>query len=115
MEALGYVVQQHSERLSRPVKAYQRWLDRIPGYYKEHILNETGEASSLDTDPNRLAMMKHYRSLVPLSLEARKPIFLLSSADGAIGSHAYAAQDAGNDFRRLAGNILNKIELGDLF
>jgi chromosome partitioning protein len=115
MEALGYVVQQHSERLSRPVKVYQRWLDRIPGYYKEHILNGTGEASSLDTDPNRLAMMKHYRSLVPLSLEARKPIFLLSSADGAIGSHAYAAQDAGNDFRRLAGNILNKIELRDLF
>jgi cellulose biosynthesis protein BcsQ len=28
----GYIVQQHSVRLSRPVKAYDRWVNRMPGF-----------------------------------------------------------------------------------
>ena len=39
-------------------------------------------------DPYCLAIMKPYRNLVPMAEERRKPIFKLTSADGAIGSHA---------------------------
>ncbi len=59
-----------------------------------------------------LATVKHYRSLVPLAQEARKPIFHLTPADGAIGSHAVAATDARHDFRALATKIVHKIGLG---
>ena len=41
---------------------------------------------------NCLAQLKHYRSLMPLAQEARKPMFLLTPADGALGGHFQAAQ-----------------------
>ena len=36
-----------------------------------------------DNDPNGLAQLKHYRSLMPLAQEARKPMFLLNLSNGA--------------------------------
>ncbi len=109
MKPVGYVIQQHSERLSRPVMAYKRWADRIPASYRKHVLDQSGEAPSQASDPNCLARLKNYRSLVPLAMEARKPIFKLTSADGALGNHSYAVQDAGKDFRQLAKAILARI------
>ena len=58
------------------------------------------------------AKLKHYRSLVPMAQEVRKPIFHLTSADGAIGSHSYAVQGAWSDFKTLAMAILDRIGLG---
>jgi hypothetical protein len=54
--------------------------------------------------------MKHYRSLVPLAQEARKPIFHLTVADGAIGGHAAAVSGAHDDFRQLAERIEGQIK-----
>ena len=31
MQPIGYVVLQHAVRLNRPVMAYERWMERIPG------------------------------------------------------------------------------------
>jgi chromosome partitioning protein len=111
MQAIGYLCQQHSVRLDRPVKAYDKWVKRIPGVYREAVLQDTA-ANQLtpDTDPHCLGTIKHYRSLIPMAQEHRKPIFNLTSADGAIGSHAAAVQDAREDFKKLAGKILAKIE-----
>ena len=50
-------------------------------------------------EAHALATVKHYRSLVPMAQEARKPIFDLTTADGAIGSHAAAAQVAPSRFQ----------------
>ena len=41
--------------------------------------------------------------------EARKPVFNLTSADGAIGSHAAAAHSAFRDFENLAGRIVEQM------
>ena len=109
MTPLGYIVQQHSVRLSRPVKAYDRWLNRMPGIYHESVLGEAGGGSMPAVDPQCLATLKHYRSLVPLAQEARKPIFRLTPADGAIGNHAVAVQESFGDFQKLAGKILEKM------
>ena len=46
-----------------------------------------------------------------MAQEHRNPIFNLTSADGAIGSHANAVQDAKKDFPRLAEKIAKKINL----
>ncbi len=111
MQAIGYLCQQHSVRLDRPVKAYDKWIKRIPGVYREAVLNkQSPSTATIENDPHCLATIKHYRSLIPMAQEHRKPIFKLTPADGAIGSHAGAVQDAGRDFRKLAGKILAKIE-----
>ena len=39
MQPIGYVVLQHAVRLNRPVKAYERWMDRIPGAYRDSSLD----------------------------------------------------------------------------
>ena len=111
MHPIGYVVQQHSVRLSRPVKAYDKWVNRMPGEYARSLLeDQRGPYSpSPNLDPNSLATVKHYRSLVPMAQEARKPIFNLTVADGAFGGHAAAAKDAYTDFRELADKIVRNI------
>jgi cellulose biosynthesis protein BcsQ len=109
MTPLGYIIQQHSVRLSRPVQAYERWVNRMPGVYHSSVLNEVGGSSVPANDPHCLATLKHYRSLVPMAQEARKPIFKLTPADGAIGNHAVAVQEAYGDFHSLAQKILGKM------
>jgi chromosome partitioning protein len=113
MEPLGYIVQQYSVRLSRPVKAYDKWVNRMPEQYGRSLLaREDGPfPSSPKEDDQCLATVKHYRSLVPMAQERRKPIFHLTSADGAIGSHAAAVNDARDDFRKLAKVIIKKARL----
>lgn len=112
MQTIGYLCQQHSVRLNRPVKAYDKWVNRIPSVYRQTVREE--KANSLmaqKDDPYCLATIKHYRSLVPMAREHRKPIFHLTSADGAIGSHANAVQDARRDFRILAERIAAEMRL----
>ena len=114
MKAIGYVVQQHSVRLSRPVKAYDQWVNRMPEAYAENLLDQSDGPfpESPDSDENCLATIKHYRSLVPMAQESRKPIFDLTAADGAIGGHAAAVTAARDDFRTLAKKILEGAGLG---
>ena len=103
MRPIGYVVLQHAVRLDRPVRAYARWMDAIPGEYRQSVLNKSpSKERSPDDDKHCLATLKHYRSLMPYAQEARKPMFKLTSADGAIGGHINAVQDCYWDFRRLA-------------
>ncbi|MBY0577494.1 MAG: ParA family protein [Burkholderiales bacterium] len=106
MQPAGYVVMQHGIRESRPVKAYQKWLDRIPGVYRVCVLAETNDNSpALQSDPYNLALLKHYRSLMPMAMEVHKPIFSLKSADGAIGAHLDAVRNCYTDFEKLAKKI----------
>ncbi|MYA70174.1 AAA family ATPase [Candidatus Poribacteria bacterium] len=112
IQPIGYVVQQHSVRLERPVKAYDKWVNRMPVEYARNLLgnNEGPYARTPAEDKeNALATVKHYRSLVPMAQEARKPIFHLTPADGAIGAHAAAARDAHKDFKILAEKIVKRI------
>lgn len=112
MQPLGYLCQQHGVRLDRPVKAYDKWVQRIPSIYRQYVLQAQSENFSCqEDDPYCLATIKHYRSLVPMAQEYRKPIFDLTSADGAIGSHAHAVKHAQEDFLNLAHKILQQIDI----
>ncbi len=112
MQPIGYIVLQHAVRLDRPVKAYDRWIARIPGEYRSYLLRKK-EANdiSITDDPHKLALLKHYRSLMPLAQEAHKPMFNLKPADGAMGSHMRAVQSAYTDFNLLAQKIAEKISV----
>ena len=81
-------------------------MDRIPGQYRESVLSSPQEPGvRVDNDPQCLAMLKNYRSLMPLAQEARKPMFHLKTADGAMGSHATAALEVYKDYEHLARRI----------
>jgi hypothetical protein len=110
LKPVGYIVLQHLQyaaRSDRPVKAYERWLKQIAGTYWEAVLNRPDATipEQITDDPYCLALIKHYKSLMPLAQAAHKPIFQLTSEDGAIGASIPAAQQAYKDFELLARRI----------
>ena len=112
IEPAGYVVMQHAVRAARPVRAYQKWMRRIPRVYRTAILGEDAPAvGSTEGDNECLATLKHYRSLLAMAQEARKPAFFLRAADGAIGGHLRAVQDCYEDFAALATAIADRCDL----
>ena len=109
----GYVVMQRAVRADRPVKAYEKWMQRIPGVYHKEVLDDgdTAVPSTAD-DAECLATLKHFRSLMPMAQDALKPMFHLKAADGALGGHIYAVQECHRDFERLARAVAEKCGLG---
>ncbi|MCX6178758.1 MAG: AAA family ATPase [Chlorobiales bacterium] len=109
MQPVGYIVMQHGILDTRPVKAYKRWMNQIPDVYRKAVLDVDEPITlflpSIAQDPYCLSLLKHYRSLMPMAMEARKPIFFLKSADGAIGAHIEAVKNCFMDFQKLAGKI----------
>jgi hypothetical protein len=65
----------------------------------------------LANDPNCLALLKHYQSLMPMAQEAHKPIFHLKPADGAIGTHITAVRGVYWDFKELAQKVATHTQL----
>ncbi|WP_049570816.1 ParA family protein [Streptomyces sp. SBT349] len=107
MRPLGYVIMQPEMRLDRPVKAYARWLERIPGVFDTAVVG-------MDAAPPRdrsfeIATMRNYRSLMPLAHDARKPMFDLKPADGALGSTQKYVQTCFREFRGLAEEIATRL------
>lgn len=107
MVPLGYVIMQPTMRLDRPVKAYRSWLERIPGVFETAVLGrEPGGARGGD---HEISTLKNYQSLMPLAHDARKPMFDLRSADGAIGSTQAYVQRCYLEFKTLAERIVERL------
>lgn len=102
MKPLGYVIMQPEMRLDRPVQAYRRWLDRIPMVYDRFVLDGSGDSTGTE---HEIATIRNYRSLMPLAHDARKPMFDLKAADGALGSTQTFVQTCYRDFRDLVEKI----------
>jgi chromosome partitioning protein len=100
----GYVVLQRI-RVGRPIKVSQSWINRISAAYHQEILGKSEGFPLPDPDPYQLAILKHYPSLMLLAQDARKPMFLLRPADGAIGGLSEAVVDCYRDFKALATRI----------
>ena len=110
MRPRGYVVLQHGTRIDRVVGAYDRWLRRVPAEYRRSVLGAPSDDAPVPQDDEYcLGLIKHYSSLAPLGQEARKPVFLLRSADGAIGAHQQAVRDAYGHFEALARRIIELV------
>jgi cellulose biosynthesis protein BcsQ len=112
MKPLGYVIMRHSIRLSRPVQAYGRWIDKIPSEYAEAVTRDGLPSAPAEQDPNCLAHLKDYRSLMPMAREANRPMFLLKPAHGAIGAHQRAVRDCYTDFGLLAAELGRRLDGG---
>jgi cellulose biosynthesis protein BcsQ len=111
MKPSGYVIMQHVERRNRPVKAYQRWISRIPSAYSVYVLGGSTVPVPVDQDEHCVGFIKNYQSLMPLAEDARKPVFKLTAADGAIGAHAKAVAKCYLDFRSLTERVFSRAGL----
>ncbi len=112
---IGYIVLRHSIRLDRPVKAFDRWIARIPSTYAEAVLGQPSHGTpTIEEDEHCIARLKDYRSLMPMAREARKPMFFLKPADGALGAHTYAVAEAYKDFKRVARAIASRAGLAGM-
>ena len=107
---IGYIIMQYSAKESRPVKSYLKWANRIPSVFAEYVLGQDLEVESVEDDAYCIAMLKHYRSLAPMSTESHNPIFLLKPADGAIGAHVYAVQKSYQEFEAMTKSILDRCQ-----
>lgn len=107
MRPLGYVIMQPEMRLDRPVKAYERWLKRIPWVYASAVLDES--PPSHGDDHHQIATLRNYRSLTPLAHDAREPMFDLRPADGALGSTQQYVRTCFKEFQELARAVLTRI------
>lgn len=116
MTPAGYVVLQHGVRLDRVSGAYDRWLQRVPSEYRVSVLDLQVKVPlpAAEDDELCLGLVKHYHSLIPMAREVRRPVFLLRSADGAIGAHQQAVLAAYKHFQDLAGRVLDAVGLAQL-
>ena len=108
MEPVGYVMLQHAMWGGRPTYAYDRWVNRIPQEFRSSVLGKEGLPAN--PDPYLLASLRHYRSLMPLAQDARKPMFDLRPADGALGSTQKLVQTCYADFETLARKLLEVVK-----
>jgi chromosome partitioning protein len=113
IDALGYIIQQNSLQLDRSGSDGKLWLARVSQIYNNHNPISTNRLSIGTTDdPNCLAILKNYQGLMPMALTARKAMFQLKPADGAIGAYSDAVREVYDNFRLLAQKIaqLTQIE-----
>ena len=97
---IGYTIEMSGRR------AQLKWVHRIPAAYRAHILGQSsGAPPSPNDDPDCLAVLRNYPSLMQMATEARKPMFALKPADGALGAHGAAVADCRADFERLARKV----------
>jgi hypothetical protein len=106
----SYVVRQPALRLDLPIQPTARWLARIPLEYAQSVLGVRPAAEG-DDEPHRIGLLRDYASLMPMAREARKPVFHLKPADGALGAHLFAASAAGNEFAELARVVVRDLLL----
>ena len=109
IEPAGYIVLLRPVRLDLPLKPYQYWFARIPEIYCSALLDQAPEhGMTVLNDPYQLGVLKYYSSLMPLAQEARKPMFHLKPADGAMGSRLQAAGRIYHEFKQLALTIAER-------
>ncbi len=104
MLPLGYVVSCHTEFADGGVRAFQKWIAKIPSAYRGSV-----DDPPIVDDALSLGRLKDYRSLIVMAQDARKPMFKLRPGDGAIGGHQNAVSAAYDDFEKLARAIAARI------
>lgn len=112
MNPLGYVLSQHGVYGNRPAAAFSRWMERFPAEFRDSMAPDQDPfaGTAPEEDPYFLGRIKNYRSLMPMAMEARKPIFDLRPADGAIGAHMAAVQECRRAYRDLATRVVEGLE-----
>jgi chromosome partitioning protein len=107
MVPLGYVVMRTAMYLNRPGAAQQRWLDEIRHEFPALALD--GRGAGPPDGSYEIGTVRENQTLLSPSRDARKPIFDLRAADGAVGSVQSLVQRYYKDFRVLSESVLDRL------
>lgn len=105
---LGYVIQMHNQRSTNSARMTAGW--RIYGSKLDPAIdaNIVDKLSSLDQvvhwddEDFKLGQIPNLHSLIPYSLNARKPVFDCTGADGLNGAHIATAAGSASHFQGMA-------------
>lgn len=110
---VGYVVQQHNERRNSEgmTQGWQIFGNRLEDAIQNNIIDKLPSDQVLEWDDNsfNLGLIPNLHSLIPYSLEARKPVFDCTSNDGLRGAHISRARESINHFENISNSIINLI------
>ena len=107
---LGYVVQRHNIR-SNATGMTEGW--QIYGNDLERAINENivdkltplGQVVDWEDADYKLGAIPNLHSLIPYSMDAKKPIFFCNSSDGLRGAHIATARDSSQHFEEIVETL----------
>lgn len=111
---IGYVVQQHNQRRNSEgmTQGWQIFGNRLERAVSENIINKllpTNQILEWEDNSFNLGLIPNLHSLIPYSLEARKPVFDCTAADGLRGAHISRARNSIDHFENIADKIMSLI------
>lgn len=108
---LGYVMQQHNVRQNAAgmTRGWQIFGRRIEEAVRTNILDRLEPLEQVydwgDGQAN-LGLIPNLHSLIPYSLEARKPIFDCTSSDGLTGAHITRARESDQHYEPIIDRLM---------
>lgn len=108
---LGYVMQQHNVRRNSEgmTRGWSIFGSQIESAVKENIidiLNPLGQVHDWGDNNWNIGQIPNLHSLVPYSLEAKKPVFDCTSTDGLNGAHITTARNSTQHFQPIVSKLM---------
>ena len=107
---LGYVTQQHNLRANNDgmTKGWKLFGNQVESAVMKNIVEKLKLINQVVEQENyNLGKIPNLHSLIPYSLNARKPVYKCNSADGLKGAHINKAKESANYYRKIIDVILN--------
>lgn len=110
---LGYVMQQHNIRQNAEAEMTKGWSifgDRVEQAVQKNIVDKLIPLDQIhDWGDGKwnIGKVPNLHSLIPYSLEARKPVFDCKSIDGLNGAHITRARESKQYFEPIVDKLLN--------
>lgn len=110
---IGYVTQQYTAKSVEgkrvPVKAYENIIKKIPSKVRTNLTKKFSKKTKGFSA--KIGEIPYLQSMVPLSQTANKPIFLLKSKDGVVGSHFAKVKEFDKSIFDLSSRFIENIEV----
>lgn len=112
---LGYVIQQHNVRSNAAgmTAGWQIYGSELVPAITNNIVNKLkpiGQVVEWEEGEYKLGQIPNLHSLIPYSMDAKKPIFYCNSSDGLNGSHITKAKDSKAHFMDIVETLEAAIE-----
>ncbi len=109
---LGYVMQQHNVRRNSEgmTKGWSIFGSQIESAVQQNIiepLSPLGQVHDWGDNNWNIGQIPNLHSLVPYSLEAKKPVFDCGSSDGLRGAHITSARESSSHFDPIVSKLLS--------
>ena len=107
---LGYVIQQHNLRTNAEgmTRGWQLFGNEVDNAVKKNIVERLIPYEQVAIrEKYCLGAIPNLHSLIPYSLNARKPVYKCTSADGLNGAHISKARESAKDYEVMIQLLLS--------